>query len=288
MKKPIYPFLIFICTLMILGTGCTSTSNTSSTSPTSTSFGGEWHAITATIPAEMSSYYSIRSDGTWSYGSLNGNGTKDEASHGTYTIDGNTAHFTDLVFTDEPFDLTINDTGYINEHDGAQGTDAYNDVVTYAKVSDVAGAAATLTPTSSNQVASNSLSPADNAAANKQTEMLTYISPLMKTTGSAMTSGDYATARENAVTLRDYIDQNQPEMQQLATNANTIQPAAQEFVLALTNLRAGADDIVKGVDDYNSGDTTDATTIWNTGTGLMQSANSHLQNATYMEYWKQS
>ena len=138
-----YILLISMCIAVILIAGCTSTSNTPSASSKGYSFAGEWHAVAARIQADMGLYYSIRNDGTWSFGGHNDDGTKDETSHGTYTVNGNTAHFTDLVFTDQPFNLTINDTGFINENIGAQGTAEYHDIVTYAKISNVAGAAAT-------------------------------------------------------------------------------------------------------------------------------------------------
>ena len=132
-KRIILSFLIVLIAIF-LAVGCTSTQESSKSPLSNYSFVGEWHAVTATVPADMGTYYSIQKDGKWSYGRVNDDATKNEISNGTYIVSGNTAHFTDMVFTGRPFDLTINETGFINEYGGAPGTEAYNDITTYSQI----------------------------------------------------------------------------------------------------------------------------------------------------------
>jgi len=75
-----------------------------------------------------------------------------------------------------------------------------------------------------------------------------------------------------------YIDQNLPEMQQLADNADIEQPAAREFVLSLVDLRNSMAYLVKSIDYENAGDYTDAATALSNATALQRSERSHLEN----------
>ena len=61
--------------------------------------------------------------------------------------------------------------------------------------------------------------------------------------------------------MRTYIDQNLPEMRQLAAGATTKKSAAQEYVAFLEDLRTEEDLYVQAVDKINSGDIDGATVL---------------------------
>ncbi len=56
----------------------------------------------------------------------------------------------------------------------------------------------------------------DKAALSKMTEMNKWMKPTTEVIGDSAISGDYLKMGINAVLLRKYIDQNSPEMRQLA------------------------------------------------------------------------
>jgi len=123
------------------------------------------------------------------------------------------------------------------------------------------------------------LSQADQAVYAKMTTMLSYTVPLEKDVGYSAESQNYTTARQNAVALRDYIDQNLPELQQLANNASLEKPAAQEAVLGFMDLRSGEDDFAKGIDYMNAGDISNANTMITNATKLVLESTTHFHNA---------
>lgn len=113
----------------------------------------------------------------------------------------------------------------------------------------------------------------DQAAMNKMVLMNNYLSPLMTSFGNAMQSGNYTTARSSAVSIKEYIDENLPEMRQLANETTSQQTVTQEYVWGLEDLQSGMNAVIPALDDYNSGNTTG-------GTPLLTAAGLDIQNAT--------
>ncbi len=126
------------------------------------------------------------------------------------------------------------------------------------------------------------LSQADQAAYVKMITMLSYTVPLEEDVGYSAESQNFTTARQNAVALRDYIDQNLPELQQLANNASLEKPAAQEAILGFMDLRGGEDDFAKGIDYMNAGNISNANTMITNATKLVLESTTHFHNAETM------
>ncbi|MFA5347227.1 MAG: zinc ribbon domain-containing protein [Methanoregula sp.] len=140
----------------------------------------------------------------------------------------------------------------------------------------------TVTPTLS-QIRSSSYSSSSNsdvAVLNKMSEMSNWMTPTMETIADSLTYGEYTKAGLNAVLLRTYIDQNLPEMRQLANGATTKKAAAQEFVLFLEDMRSASNKVVQCVDAFNSRDYTTATNYAESGTIDTNNAKAHLIRAT--------
>ncbi len=94
----------------------------------------------------------------------------------------------------------------------------------------------------------------DTAALAKMTEMDAWMTPPIQAVSYGFTQWDTAKIRINAALLRTYIDQNLPEMRQLAAGATTKKSAAQEYIAFLEDLRTASDLCVQAVDKENSGD----------------------------------
>ena len=114
---------------------------------------------------------------------------------------------------------------------------------------------ATLTP------AINSVVDGDQAAIDKMTKMEMWINPAMQRVVTSGYSGNYTKMGQNAVLLRDYIDNNLPEMAQLANGATTKKYGAQEYVLFLKDIRTAADLTAQAADKHNSGDINEYTAL---------------------------
>ena len=140
--------VIFVFLAFTLILGCTSSShnpaNATNTvskntgeSSTNNPFIGEWHVVASSNAGNAGFYYSVQNDSAWSEGYVSGDGTRSQSEHGTYTFSGNTAHFISVNFPNEPpYNITINETGFINFYYGEDGNGAPI-FVTYAKVSEV-------------------------------------------------------------------------------------------------------------------------------------------------------
>jgi DNA-directed RNA polymerase subunit F len=111
------------------------------------------------------------------------------------------------------------------------------------------------------------------------TEVIATVAPLTKTCGDLFTKGDYTTARKILIILRDYIDQNLAGVQHFANIADVEQPAAQELVLGLVDLRSGVDNVLERFDYLNPENTDDVTIVFEGGIKLITSATSHFNNA---------
>jgi len=113
----------------------------------------------------------------------------------------------------------------------------------------------------------------DTAALAKMTEMDAWIS---------LTAQDFADAEDtvkirfNAALMRTYIDQNLPEMRQLAAGATTKKSAAQEYIAFLEDERTASDLFVQAVDKYNSGDIDGGTDLWFEGNTYVEKAQAHI------------
>lgn len=135
--------------------------------------------------------------------------------------------------------------------------------------------------TSSNsQSAAPSSSPSgDQAAVAKMSEMNNWMSPTIQVIGDSATSGDYTKMGLNSALLKRYIDQNLPEMRQLAASATTKKAAAQEYVAFLEDLRTSSDLGVQATDKYNSGDISGSTNAMNAGSKYLDQASTHMKQA---------
>ncbi|MEN6442848.1 MAG: hypothetical protein ABFC71_03755 [Methanoregula sp.] len=120
----------------------------------------------------------------------------------------------------------------------------------------------------------------EKAALDKMSEMNTWMSPTVRIIGDSLTNGDYLKAGLNAVLLRNYIDQNLPEMKQLTNGAGTKKAAAQEYILYLNDVRSAADKVVLSVDKYNAGDHDGSTSLSYSGITDLNNAQVHLSRST--------
>jgi hypothetical protein len=112
----------------------------------------------------------------------------------------------------------------------------------------------------------------DAAALAKMTEMDAWISPTLQDFADA----EYTVKiRFNAALLRTYIDQNLPEMRQLAAGATTKKSAAQEYIAFLEDVRTASDLYVQAVDKDNSGDIDGGTDLWLEGDTYLDKATVH-------------
>jgi len=154
-----------------------------------------------------------------------------------------------------------------------------------------AGAAGKPDPASQSNYVTGSLTPVpapdetsssdiDQAVLDKMTDMNNQMSPVTTGIADSLSSGNYTKAGLNAVILRNYIDQNLPAMVRLAGYATTEKAAAQEYVLYLDDLRSASDNVARGADDFNSGDSNDSTTLIDSGMQYLDSARAHLIQST--------
>jgi len=120
----------------------------------------------------------------------------------------------------------------------------------------------------------------DQAAVAKMTEMTTWMQPTIEVIGESATSQDMLKMGINAALLRRYIDQNLPEMRQLAAGATTKKSAAQEYVAFLEDLRTSSDMGVRAADKYNSGDINGSSDLLLEGVTYIEKASAHLQQST--------
>ena len=118
----------------------------------------------------------------------------------------------------------------------------------------------------------------DTAALAKMTEMDTWIKPTLQVFTDVLNSNDKVKIRIHAALLRTYIDQNLPEMKQLAAGATTKKSAAQEYVAFLEDLRTASDLCVQAVDKYNSGDINGSTDLILEFDSYIIKATAHNQN----------
>jgi hypothetical protein len=116
----------------------------------------------------------------------------------------------------------------------------------------------------------------DTAALAKMTEMNAWMTPPLQVFGDAAGSQDTVKIRINAALLRTYIDQNLPEMRQLAAGATTKKSAAQEYIAFLEDLRTALDLYVQAVDKINSGDIDGGTDLVFEGNTYLEKAQGHI------------
>jgi len=112
----------------------------------------------------------------------------------------------------------------------------------------------------------------DTAALAKMTDMDAWISPTLQDFADA---GYTVKIRFNAALLRTYIDQNLPEMRQLAAGATTKKSAAQEYIAFLEDVLTASDLYVQAVDKDNSGDIDGGTDLWFEGDTYLDKATVH-------------
>jgi hypothetical protein len=98
----------------------------------------------------------------------------------------------------------------------------------------------------------------DQAVMEKIKRMCELIPPTPQVISDAAISGDYFKMGLNAALLKMYLDNNLPEMKQLAEKATTKKTIAQEFISMLENLRTSSDLTMKATDKYNSGNINEA------------------------------
>jgi hypothetical protein len=115
----------------------------------------------------------------------------------------------------------------------------------------------------------------DTAVLAKMTEMDAWMTPTLQ--AIADVQADTVKIRFNAVLLITYIDQNLPEMRQLAAGATTKKSAAQEYIAFLEDLRTAYYLNVQSVDTYNSGDTDGSTDLWLEGITYEEKALVHYE-----------
>ena len=132
---------------------------------------------------------------------------------------------------------------------------------------------ATTTP-SSPAVSSNS---GDQAAIAKISEMRNWMMPYMNAIAESLMAHDIIKSGSYAAILRNYIDQNLPEMRQLAEGATTKKAAAREFVAALEDLRTSYDLVVQATNKYNSGDFDGSTSLTYEANDYLNKAAPHLK-----------
>ena len=94
----------------------------------------------------------------------------------------------------------------------------------------------------------------DTAALAKITEMDAWMASTYQAYANAADSQDTVKNRKYFFLVRTYIDQNLPEMRQLAAGATTKKSAAHEYVATLEDVRTASDLYVQALDTYNSGD----------------------------------
>ena len=112
----------------------------------------------------------------------------------------------------------------------------------------------------------------------KITEMDTWIKPTLQVFTDVLNSNDKVKIRIHAALSITYIDQNLPEMKQLAAGATTKKSAAQEYVAFLEDLRTASDLCVQAVDKYNSGDINGSTDLILEFDSYIIKATAHNQN----------
>jgi hypothetical protein len=116
----------------------------------------------------------------------------------------------------------------------------------------------------------------DTAALAKMSEMNAWMTPPLEAFGDAAGSQDTVKIRINAVLLRAYIDQNLPEMRQLAAGATTKKSAAQEYIAFLEDVRTGSDLWIQAIDKINSGDIDGGTDLVFEGNTYLEKAQAHI------------
>jgi hypothetical protein len=116
----------------------------------------------------------------------------------------------------------------------------------------------------------------DTAALAKMSEMNAWMTPPLEAFGDAAGSQDTVKIRINAVLLRTYIDQNLPEMRQLAAGATTKRSAVQEYIAVLEDVRTASDLYVQAVDKINSGDIDGGTDLVFEGNTYLEKAQAHI------------
>jgi hypothetical protein len=106
--------------------------------------------------------------------------------------------------------------------------------------------------------------------------MNAWMTPPLEAFGDAAGSQDTVKIRINAVLLRAYIDQNLPEMRQLAAGATTKKSAAQEYIAFLEDVRTGSDLWIQAIDKINSGDIDGGTDLVFEGNTYLEKAQAHI------------
>gem|GEM_PF-3850589 len=74
--------------------------------------------------------------------------------------------------------------------------------------------------------------------------------PLIQSFGDAMDKGDYTKAHEVATTLCTYIDKVLPGIRESAKIPGTTQPALDELIGGLEELRTGGEDTIAWIEEY--------------------------------------
>jgi hypothetical protein len=126
-------------------------------------------------------------------------------------------------------------------------------------------------------ISSSTSTNADSAAHNKMVQMFTWTAAKRIGIGELLTNGEYTTAGDQAVLMREYIDNNLPEMRQLANGATTNKVASQEFVLYLEDLRNASNYVILTLDAFDSKNYESASSYANSGKLYFKNADEHVK-----------
>jgi hypothetical protein len=137
----------------------------------------------------------------------------------------------------------------------------------------------TTTSTSDSSASPSANLNSDMAVVSKLLEMSNHLAPMMDAFATSASNHDTGVMRSNAVAIREYIDENLPGLQKLVNGASTTQVAAQEYIRGLEDERTGMNEVIQGVDAYNSGDYAGATALFNSATQYIEEGTQHLQNS---------